>query len=191
MRQFFAFCLMCLFLGPGMAVAGQVPYVLEVDRSEVGFAVDFGPDRITGDFQVVSADIRIDFDVPARSSVAVVLDIAGARASFPFAAQALRGPRVLDAANHPRARFESRSVEVIEDGVARIVGDLTLRGVTREVVLRADTYLQSGSAPGDFRRLTMILTGSVNRSEFGATGWADEVGDEVRLRITARIARQE
>ena len=182
-------CLIGLCVSIGAAHAAPVPYALEVDRSDVGFAVDFGPDVISGSFPVISADIRIDFDVPARSTVAVVLDVSGARASFPFAAQALKGPRVLDARNHPQARFQSRSVEVIEDGVARIAGDLTLRGVTRAVVLRAETYRQTGSAPDDFRRLTMILTGTVNRSEFGATGWADDVGDAVRLRITARIMR--
>lgn len=178
---------MCL--GIGAAHADPVPYALEVDRSEVGFEVDFGPDMITGSFPAMSADIRIDFAVPSRSTVAVVLDVSGARASFPFAAQALRGPRVLDARRYPQALFQSRSVEVIETGVARIEGDLTLRGVTRPVALRAQTYLQTGSALDDFSRLTMILTGAVNRSEFGATGWADEVGDAVRLRITARIRR--
>lgn len=180
-------CLICLWLGIGAAHADPVSYELEVDRSDVGFEVDFGPDQITGSFPAISADILIDFTVPSRSTVAVVLDISGARASFPFAAQALRGPRVLDARHHPQARFESRSVEVIETGVARILGDLTLRGVTRLVELRAETYHQTGSALDDFSRLTMILTGRINRSEFGATGWAEDVGDEVRLRITARI----
>lgn len=181
--------LVCLIVSLGAAQADPTLYALEAERSNVGFEVDFGPDAITGDFPVVSADIRIDFDVPSRSSVAVTLDVSGARASFPFAAQALRGPRVLDARNHPQARFQSRSVELIEDGVARIAGDLTLRGVTRPVVLRAETYRQRGSARDDFSRLTMILTGVVNRSEFGATGWAEEVGDAVRLRVTARITR--
>jgi polyisoprenoid-binding protein YceI len=190
MRHLLA-CFVCLSVGLGPVCADPVAYALEADRSDVGFEVDFGPDVITGSFPVVSADISVDFDAPGRSSVEVVLDIAGARASFPFAAQAVRGQRVLDARSHPQARFQSRSVEVIEDGVARIAGDLTLRGVTRPVLLRAETYRQRGSAPDDFRRLTMTLIGSVARSEFGATGWADEVGDQVRLRITARITRAE
>lgn len=189
MRHHLLACLICFCVGAAAAHAAPVAYALEVDRSDVAFEADFGPDVITGSFPVVSADIVIDLDQPAHSSVAVVLDISGARASFPFAAQALKGPRVLDAARHPQARFQSRSVEVIAEGVAVIAGDLTLRGVTRPVVLRAETYLQSGSAADDFSRLTMFLTGTVSRSEFGATGWADEVGDVVRLRVTARITR--
>lgn len=171
------------------ALAEPVAYALQADRSVVGFQVDFGPDVITGSFPIKSADIRIDFAVPPQSAVAVTLDVTGAEASFPFAAQALKGPRVLDARQFPDVVFKSTSVKLIEDGVAEISGDLTLHGVTRPMMLRAETYRQTGSAVGDFSRLTMILTGAIARSEFGADGWADQVGDQVRLRITARIER--
>lgn len=171
------------------ALAKPVPYALQAAESVVGYEVDFGPDVISGKFPIKSADIRIDFKEPGQSTVAVVLDVTGADASFPFAAQALRGPRVLDAQQFPELTFTSTSVKVIEDGVVEIGGDLTIRGVTRPVVLRAETYRQTGSAVGDFSRLTMILTGVVNRSDYGADGWSDQVGDQVRMRITARIER--
>lgn len=173
------------------AVAEPVPYTLQPDLSSVGYEVDFGPDLITGTMPVATADLRIDFTAPPRSTVNVTIDARGARASFPFAAQALRGPRVLDARRFPEIRFVSTAVRVIADGVAEVEGDLTIRDTTRPVTLRAELYRQRGTEAGDLDRLSLLLTGTVSRAAFGATGWAEDVGDAVRLRILARIVRTE
>lgn len=70
---------------------------------------------------------------------------------------------------------------------AEVTGRLTIRGVTKTATFRARIFRPPGSAADDFSRLTVRLTGRVSRSDFGATGWADMVGDEVRIIITARI----
>ena len=118
----------------------------------------------------------------------MVLDSAHAEASFPFAAQAMRGPKVLDSADFPQISFQSTSVVAKGDG-AEIKGQVTLRGVTRPMVMQAMIWRQKGYEAGDLSHLTIRLTGSVNRSDFGAVGWSDMVGDQVRLDILARIAR--
>ena len=61
--------------------------------------------------------------------------------------------------------------------------------MTRPATLQARIYRQDGFKPGDYSHLSILLTGTVNRSDFGATGWSDMVGDQVRLRILARIAQ--
>jgi polyisoprenoid-binding protein YceI len=81
--------------------AAPVDYVLEPAASTVAFETDFGPDRITGQLPITRADLTLDFDRVTNCKVAVTLDASGAQASFPFAAQALKGPKVLDAATHP------------------------------------------------------------------------------------------
>ncbi len=172
--------------------AGAVPraYLLDREASSVSFETDFGPDHITGSFPIVSADLTLDFDRVANSSVAVTLDVAGARASFPFAAQAMRGPKVLDAGEHPQIAFTSRRIS--RDGdAARVEGMVTVRGVTRPMVMRAEIFRQKGTETGDLSHLTVRLTGAVARSAFGADGWSDMVSDEVRLTILARVDRAE
>lgn len=170
------------------APVGAAPrtYVLEPEKSSVGFETDFGPDRITGTFTVTRADLTVDFDRPANTKVAVTLDTSRATASFPFAAQAMKGPKVLDSATWPEITFVSSAVHPAGDG-ARVDGALTIRGVTRPVTLNASIYRQQGSAEGDVSQLTIRLTGAINRSDYGATGWNDMVGDQVRLDILARI----
>jgi polyisoprenoid-binding protein YceI len=167
-------------------VAGPVAYLLDPAASTVAFETDFGPDLITGALPLDSADLRLDFDNVANSTIDVVLDVTGATASFPFAAQALKGPKVLDAATYPQMTFQSTSVARAGEA-ADVRGNLTIRGVTHPVTLRAEVFRPQGQAADDLSRLTVRLTGQVNRSDFGATGWSDMVGDEVRIIITARI----
>ncbi len=170
----------------GAALAAPVSYALDATASVVGFETDFGPDRITGQMPVTRADLTLDFAHVARSTVTVTLDASAAVASFPFAAQAMRGPKVLDTAQYPQIGFQSSSVRTEGDG-ARVDGQVTIRGATRPMVLHATIWRQQGSVATDLSHLVIRLTGAVNRSDFGATGWADMVGDEVRLDIVARI----
>lgn len=166
--------------------AAPVAYVLDRDNSTVAFETDFGPDLITGTIPLNSADLTLDFDQVRNCTIAVDLDVSGAQASFPFAAQALKGPKVLDAKTHPRMTFLSTSVTADGTGAA-VQGNLTIRGVTRPVTLRAEIFRQQGTEAGDRSRMTVRLTATINRSDYGATGWADLVKDEVRIIITARI----
>lgn len=180
---------------PGLALAGAAHatparYTLDAARSLVRFETFFGRDLITGDMPVSAADLTLDFANVANCKVAVRLDVAHASASFPFAAQAMKGPKVLDSASYPEILFQSTSVRRNGDG-ARVSGDITIRGVTRPVTLDAAFYRQKGTEAGDLSHLTIRLTGLVHRSEFGARGWSDMVADEVRLDILARIDRAE
>lgn len=177
-----------LALAPAPLQAVPLAYDLQRDASTVAFATDFGGQTITGDIPLDAADLVIDFDRLSNCKIAVRLNAARADASFPFAAQALKGPTVLDTAAHPQMTFVSTSVSPKGKG-ARVKGNLTIRGVTRPVTLEAQIWRQKGTESGDRSRLTVQLTGAVKRSDFGATGYSDMVSDVVRITITARIAR--
>lgn len=164
-------------------IASPRPYVLEGGASRVAFLWTFGPDTLQGRMAVAGADLSLDLEDVGASHVNVAVDVTRADAGFPFATQAMTGPRVLDAASYPTITFRSRRVTLVGDGHARIDGDITIRGVTRPVAL--DARLTSTSA--DLSDLTVALSGLVRRSDFGATGWSDMVGDEVRLDIVAAL----
>jgi len=171
-------------------LAAPADYMLDATASSVGFETDFGPDRITGRMPVTRADLTLDFDQLSNSTVAVTIDVRNAEASFLFAAQAMKGPKVLDAQTWPEITYASTSVTPAGEG-ATVEGNVTIRGVTRPMTLAAQIWRQADSTPGDLSRLTVRLTGAIKRSDFGATGWSDMVGDDVRLDILARIARQD
>ena len=181
--------LLCTFVltGPAALAAPQA-YLLATEQSQVRYEVKFGPDIIKGTMPVSYATVVIDFDTVANSRVDVTLSPGGATASFPFAAQALRGPKVLAADQYPDLTFVSSDVRPEGTG-AIVTGDITIRDVTRPIALNAQFFRPHGTQQGDRRELWIEMTGSVNRSAFGADGWNDMVQDEVRLRILARITR--
>lgn len=170
--------------------AEPVRYLLDTEASRVGFEVPFGPDLITGSIPVREAEVVLDLERISNSLVAVALDTTAASASFPFASQALRGPKVLAAGAFPVLRFRSTDIRAEGSG-ARIAGDLTIRGETRPIVLDAQLFRPRGQAEGDRSRLSIRLRGSVLRSDFGADGWSDLVGDEVALDIAVWVDRAE
>ena len=148
--------------------AAPRPYMLDADASKVGFVWKLGPDAIQGEMPIAQAELAIDFTDVRRSDVRVVMDASNARAGFLFATQALRGPKMLDTANHPLISFNSTSVRKSGDG-ARIDGQITVRGVTRSQQLNARLFRPAGSDPGDLDQLRILLDGTLSRSAFGAT----------------------
>lgn len=177
-----------LVAGVFPALAAPQRYTLDVARSSVGFGYDFQGERRQGQMPVKSADLLIDLDDVPRSRVTVTLDPGEARAGFIFATQVMKGPEVLDTAHHPTILFVSRAFQGNLRG-ATVTGDLTVRGVTRPVTLTAGLYRQQGTEAGERDRLTVLLTGTINRNDYGAGGFPGYVGPMIELRILARITR--
>ncbi len=170
--------------------AKPVRYVLESGKSTVGFTYQFSGKPTKGTMPITSADLTIDFAALEKSMVQVVLNVKKARAGFIFATEALRGKSVLDVANHPQIRFVSTKVSRSGNG-AKITGMVTIRGITRPLTLMAGFYRQKGSDPTDLSHLSILLTGTISRSAFGATGYPDLVGEQIDLRILVRIRQVE
>lgn len=171
------------------AFAAPVVYDYEPEGSTVTAEADYGRTVVRARLPVAGADLAIDFEAVANSRFAVTLRADRARSNIPFAARAIMGESVLDAANHPEIRFESTRVTSAGEGRVAVTGRATLRGVTREVTLDAVIYRPPGSDAGERDDLTVLITGTISRAAFGASGHAGSVGDAVRLRILLRIRR--
>ncbi|MBE3636638.1 YceI family protein [Mangrovicoccus algicola] len=181
--------LTCLLpLLAGAARAEPRDYALDRSGSEVRFTYMVGGVPTEGIMQIKAARMRIDLSRVERSSAEVVLDAASIRAASQMATGALRGEKVLHVARHPEIRFVSRRVSGSLQEGGRIEGEVTIRGITRPLVLQARIYRSAESAPGDLSRLTVLLTGAIARSAFGADGYGDLVSDRVVLHIRARLA---
>lgn len=178
--------LLCLVAG--FATAAPQPYSLNTTRSTVGFTYGFGEALKKGEMPVKSANMQIDLKNVSASHIDVDLDASGARAGFFFATRAMKGPEVLDTARFPTIRFKSTRItgSLLK---ATVMGDLTVRGITRPVTLNAALYRQRGTDPDDLDNLTVLLTGAISRSAFGASGFSNYVGDRIGLRIIARIEK--
>ena len=170
------------------AQAAPTQYRLDPDRSSVQFTWFYGENAVNGRIDIAAADVSLDLDRIDGSNVRVALDANSAQAGFLFATQALRGPRMFDAETHPQITFASDGFR-LDGGAVAVDGAVTIRGVTRPMVMQATLYRQEGTEPADRDRLAIELVGAIDRHAFGASGWADEVGAEVRFRILAYIDR--
>lgn len=107
----------------------------------------------------------------------------------------LRSVDFLDAQRFPSLRFRSTEVERVGDDELRVKGDLTIRGVTRQVVLRVEEQGRVRD-PWGGERAGFTAATRINRKDFGLT-WNQTletggvlVGDEVRVSIDAELVLQ-
>lgn len=179
-------------LAPGTGLAAPTPYRLGAGGATITYTFRLNGTPVKGSVPVDQADLTVDPDNLAASSAMVRADVRRARTGLIFATEALKSSSVLDANTHPTASFRSTRVRLgpggrISDG-ATLEGDLTLRGITRPVRFDAGLFRARGSVAGDFRNLTVMLNGRINRRDFGATGYADLVEDNVDVDIVAEIS---
>lgn len=175
------------FLFASAVRAAPALYQLDKDKSRVRFSFVFGGSPGAGFFPVEDASVSLDLAQVHRSSVDVTLSIKKARAGDVFATTAMKSAEVLDAKQYPTARFVSRKITQRGQDV-QIMGELTLRGVTQPVTVDA-RIIREPDAPRDNSRLVLEITGAVNRSAFGATGYATMVEDQIDLKFYVWINR--
>jgi polyisoprenoid-binding protein YceI len=108
----------------------------------------------------------------------------------------LKSADFFDVENHPELTFRSRRIERSSDDRFALVGDLTIRGTTREVTLEVDSAGQTRDPWGNLRAAFSAKT-SVDRKSFGLT-WNQAletggvmVGDRVEIEIEVEAVRQE
>lgn len=184
MKPFLTLIFLAFLAAPSFAAPKS--YDLQKGDSSVGFSWFLGGDEVSGSMPVDSADIVLDLDRLRDSKVRVSVDVTQAKAGFPFASQGMKSKKVLWADRFPLITFESTGIRRSDKG-AFVDGNLTVRGVTRPATFRAELFRQSGAAAGDRSRLSVRLNGSLSRAAFGANGWSDLAGDEVKLSILARL----
>ncbi len=150
--------------------------------------------KVRGRFTRWNAKLALEPADLARSSVEVEIEAASIDTGVADRDAHLRSGDFLDAEKHPRLTFRSRKVEVLSPERLRISGDLTIRGVTREVVLEAEHG--RGTDPWGNERTGFVATASVNRRDFGLT-WNQAletggvlVGDRVDVEIELQAVRQ-
>lgn len=169
-------------------------------HSSVGFSVrHMVISKVRGRFGKWQARLDLDPSDPTRSSVAVEIDASSVDTGIADRDAHLRSPDFLDAAAWPTLRFQSRRVEQATPDRLRVTGDLTIRNVTREVVLDVEQGGQ-GKDPWGNLRTGFTATASIQRKDFGLT-WnqaletggvlvADRVDIEIELQAVAQALAQ-
>ena len=149
---------------------------------------------VKGRFGDVKGTVELDLDNPAAARVDVTIAATSIDTRNGDRDAHLRSADFFDVEKFPELRYVSRKVEVLPDGTFRVVGDLTIRGVTREVPLTA-SFEGTGADPWGGHRAGFSATGKVNRTDYGLL-WNKvleaggvTVGEEVKLSIEAELVQ--
>jgi len=165
-------------------------------HSKVGFAVKhMGVATVRGEFRGFEGTIEIGDDL-ASSRAYGTAQAASIDTSQEQRDEHLRSADFFDAESNPELRFESKRIEAVDEETLRVVGDLSLNGVTREVELEAEV-LGTGLGASDEERLGLEATGQISRRDFGmkfnaALGSGNAVvADKVRLALDIAAVKED
>ncbi len=121
--------------------------------------------KVRGHFNTFEGTIHVA-EKPEDSWVELTIDASSITTDNDMRDDHLRSGDFLDLENHPTITFRSTKVELLGDNRLRVTGDLTIRGVTREVVL--DTEYAGAAKDGYGRtRIAFSATTEIDRDEFG------------------------
>ena len=170
---------------------------LDPSHSAAQFAVrHLMVSTVRGQFEKISGTVNYDPANPEAASVNIEVEVASIDTRNAKRDDHLRSADFFDVANHPVMKFESTRVRKAGDGKLKLTGNLTIRGVTREVTFDVD-----GPAPPvkvrDGQRSGATATAVISRKDFGIT-WnrAIEAGgvtvsNEVHITIDVEMISSE
>lgn len=192
-RMILAAAVLCL-VAPGLLHAA--PWEFDPDHAGVHFKVrHLMVSSVRGEFQKVTGKIVYDEADVTKSTADITIDAASISTRLAKRDEHLRSPDFLDVAHYPAITFRSKRVEKAENGTLKMVGDLTLRGVTKEVVLTIEGPTPAIKDPGGNYRVGGQATAKIHRKEFGLV-WNKVleagvvVGDEVEITIDVEIYKK-
>ncbi|HWU70257.1 MAG TPA: YceI family protein [Pseudoxanthomonas sp.] len=169
----------------GSAFAAPVSYKLDPNHTNVLASWShFGFSNPSVGFSQVEGTLVYDADKVSASSVEVSLPINGLWAFSALFNEHLNSADWFDSAQFPTATFKSTKVEAAGKGKLKVTGDLTIRGITKPVVLDATLNKAAEHPLGKRAAIGFNATTTVKRSDFGLAKYVPNVSDEVQIRIT-------
>lgn len=142
--------------------------------------------KVRGRFTKYDVKLSLDSEDLTRSTVQASIDAASIDTGVAQRDEHLRSADFFDAEKYPELRFQSKRIERVDDERYRLVGDLTIRDATRELVLDVE-YGGRAKDPWGNERVGFVAKATLDRKDFGL-GWNQLletggvlVGDRIEL----------
>ena len=159
-------------------------------HSAAQFAIRHGGISIVrGAFGKVGGTVQYDPAAPAKTVIEATIDANSVDTRVEPRDQDLRSPGFFDVAKFPTITFKSKRVESEGAGKLKITGDLTIHGVTKEVVLQVEGPNGPTTDPKGNMHMGASATTRINRRDFGVNGAPGGVGDDVLITIDVEMVK--
>ncbi|WP_329581239.1 YceI family protein [Kitasatospora sp. NBC_01250] len=144
-------------------------YTIDTTHSRVGFQVRHAMvTNVRGEFADYQGTLRLDGADPAASSAELVIKVASISTGNEQRDGHLRTGDFFAVETHPEITFRSTAAEQLDAETYRMTGDLTIKGITRPVVLNLE-FTGTATDPYGIQRLGFEGSATVDRTEFGLT----------------------
>lgn len=165
-------------------VAAPQDYQFDKAHTNILFFIEhLGFSKMAGEFRSFDGVLQFDPANPAAASVQVSIPVAGIATDVEALDEHLLKADFFNASAFPSMTFNSTAVTAVSEGKLKVIGDLTLLGVTKPVLLNV-TLNKAGPHP--FTKAPAVgfsATGTLKRSDFGMSAMLGMLGDEIEIRI--------
>ena len=178
-------------------VASASTWSIDPDHSSVGFKVKhLMVSNVKGSFDKHTGTVEINDTDITKSKVDITIDTTSINTNVQKRDEHLRSADFFDVAKYPTMTFASKKVAKSGKDGLKVTGDLTLHGVTKEVVLNVEALSKESKDPwGNMRRGT-TATAKINRKDFGLT-WNKAletggvvVGEEIAITLEIEMIKK-
>ena len=138
-------------------------------------------------FDSFEVELAADAENPENSSVQVLIDAASINSRVEVFDEHLNGRKFFDTANNPQITFSSTGVKSTGEKTLEITGDLTIKGITKQVTLAATINKAANHPMLGVPTIGVTATAEVLRSKWGLTRAVPFVSDEINILIDVEL----
>lgn len=167
---------------------------IDPTHTNVGFVVrHLVVSKVRGDFKKFKGTVHIDEKDISKSKVEVEIDAASIDTGVAKRDEHLRSADFFDVKKYPKITFKSKGVKKLKSGELEVVGDLTMRGVTKPVILKVTGPSPEVKDPWGNLHIAFSAESEINRSDWGLKwnkaleGGGLTVSEEVQLVIDTEL----
>jgi len=173
------------------ATAEVQTWQIDPNHTAAQFSVrHMGISTVRGAFTKVSGSAQYDPADPSKTVVDATIDAASVDTRVSMRDDDLRSPNYFDVAKYPTITFKSKSAQAAGEGKLKIVGDLTIHGVTKEVALDVDGPSAPVTDPKGNSHIGASASTTVNRKDFAVGGSNPMVGEDITITIDVELVRK-
>lgn len=170
------------------AAAQSGTWQIDPNHSAAQFSVKhLGVSTVRGAFTKVSGSATYDTADPTKTTLNATIEATSIDTRVQMRDNDLRSPNFLDVQKFPTITFQSKQAKSAGAGKLQITGDLTIHGVTKEVVLDVDGPSAPIKDPWGNQRIGASASTKINRKDFGVNGAPGVVGDDISITIDTEL----
>lgn len=178
------------------SIAQTTKWVIDKSHSKIQFDVaHLVISEVTGQFKSFDGSVLSDKPDFSDAKIEVSIDVNSINTDDEKRDGHLKSPDFFDANKYPKITFKSKSLKKVNNNLYKLTGDLTMHGVTKEVVLDVQ-FNGIKNDPWGNTKAGFKVTGKINRNDFGLKynapleGGGVLIGEEVNITCNVELLKQ-